>query len=82
MKLKRPGMRRSTWRFVLAVAATVFAVAAALWPQWIEAFGVDPDHGDGLLEWAVPGLLALAALILAGAGYRRRRLEMAGAAAA
>jgi hypothetical protein len=42
-------------------AAGFFAVLAAIWPTWIEAFGVDPDRGDGSLEWAIGIVLAAVA---------------------
>jgi len=46
------------------MASAVFALLAASWPNWIEAFGVDPDHGNGTVEWALPLALALAAVVL------------------
>lgn len=38
-------------------------VATVAWPEWIEiVFGVDPDHGDGSLEWLIMGVTALCAI--------------------
>lgn len=62
--------------------ASLSAVSTALtmvWPEWLEAFGLDPDHGDGSLEWAMAGALLLVTLVmtarvglLAWAGSTRR----------
>jgi hypothetical protein len=81
MPLNPSQKRRSTLQFTFASAAAVLAVAAVAWPQWIEAFGVDPDRGNGTAEWAIPTLLLLIAVFLGLAGYRRRRLEVARSAA-
>jgi hypothetical protein len=33
--------------------------------EWIEViFGVDPDGGDGSLEWAIVGILLVATIVL------------------
>lgn len=62
-----------------ALLSAIFAAMALLtsfWPDWIEAFGWDPDHGDGSVEWAfvaVLGILAVAAALLAGRELRRTR---------
>jgi hypothetical protein len=46
----------------LSVATLALTVA---WPEWIEAlFGVDPDGGDGSLEWAIVGALAICTVTL------------------
>jgi apolipoprotein N-acyltransferase len=48
------------------IAATLALLAAltAFHPNWIElAFGIDPDSGSGLMEWALvlaPALVAIA----------------------
>ena len=58
--------QRFRWRFwaeavLCAVAAALFVVTE-IWPDWIErTFGVDPDHGDGGLEWSVLIVLILVA---------------------
>jgi hypothetical protein len=62
---------------VLAVLFSALALVTAFWPTWIETvFGADPDSGDGSSEWlvvAVFGVVAIAALLLAGRDYRRVR---------
>jgi hypothetical protein len=70
-----PPSRRSFLETTLAVAAGFFAVLAAAWPDWVEAFGFDPDSGNGSLEWAVPVVLAVAALILAPIARRHWRTD-------
>jgi hypothetical protein len=73
----RPPSRRSLMETTLALAAGLFAVLAAIWPDWIEAFGIDPDHGDGSLEWTIPIVLAAAALVLGFVARRHWRLDSA-----
>lgn len=61
----------------LALAATTGALAllTVLWSEWIElVLRVDPDHGDGTVEWLVVALLAVASLASthrARVGWRR-----------
>ena len=61
---------------VAAVCATLFVVTL-ISSEWIEfVFGVDPDGGDGSLEWsimAVTAVIAIAAILLARAHWRRLR---------
>jgi hypothetical protein len=64
-------------RFVAEVCAgvvTAFAtVLTLLVPEWIEVvFGVDPDHGDGSLEWLIAGAFALATVGLGTLSYLDR----------
>ncbi|MDT4983214.1 MAG: hypothetical protein QOF95_704 [Pseudonocardiales bacterium] len=48
------------------VATAIATVLTLVVPEWIEVvFGVDPDHGDGSLEWVVATCFALATLGLA-----------------
>ena len=57
--------RTRLWVEVGAAGAAWFlALLTLFWRDWIEAiFGVDPDHGNGSLEWAVVGGLALVGLV-------------------
>jgi hypothetical protein len=54
------------WRLwleaALAVGTGVLGVLTLFWHDWIETvFGVDPDHGNGSLEWIIAfGLLVIA----------------------
>lgn len=68
------------------VEAAVFVVDFAVliitvvWRDWIEVvFGVDPDHGDGSLEWLIAfGLLVVASSTFAVARHERRRIDRLG----
>lgn len=57
------------WRFwlevLLAAANGLLGLITLVWRDWIEAaFGWDPDHHGGSLEWLiVVGLLAAALLL-------------------
>ncbi len=51
-----------------------------VWRDWLEAFGFDPDHGDGSVEWII--VLALFAVSLSCAVLARvewRRIAAASA---
>lgn len=71
--------RRSVWEVraevVTGIACAVLGLTTLVWSEWIEAiFGVDPDHGNGSLEWAVVVVLLVAAVALwARATVVRRR---------
>jgi hypothetical protein len=71
-------------RTVLVWVETAVAAASAclflltlVWRQWIEAvFGVEPDGGDGSLEFAIPVVLLSLTIIvslLARRDWRARR---------
>lgn len=59
-------MRRRFWvEAGLAVLATALLVLTMISREWIEVvFGVDPDRGDGSLEWLLFVVLALATAAL------------------
>lgn len=74
-----PETRRLRARFwVMAVAGTaaaVLLVVTLISREWIEeVFGVDPDGGDGSLEWLVVlGLAAVTVVLGLGATVEWRR---------
>ena len=54
-----------------ALAGSLLAVVTLARPDWIElAFGVDPDAGSGLTEWALVAALALIAVTCAALAWR------------
>ena len=57
-----------------ALLAGCLALLTAVVPSWIEAvLGVDPDSGNGGLEWSLVALLAVVSLCLGLAGEREAR---------
>jgi hypothetical protein len=60
-----------------ALTAFLFFLTVA-WKEWIEAaFRVDPDGGDGSLEWAIVGGLLVVSLALAALARAERRRQFA-----
>jgi hypothetical protein len=62
--------RQIRGRFWVEAALTALAgflfVLTLVWRDWIEAvFGADPDQHSGSLEWAVVGVLFVAAMAAA-----------------
>jgi hypothetical protein len=60
-----PSVRGVRRRFRLEAALSVVCIAlfvvTVVWPDWVELiFGVDPDDGDGALEWFLNVALLLA----------------------
>lgn len=71
-------LRRRFWgELTLAAASTALLLVTVVWPDWIElAFGADPDHGDGSVEWSIVALALLVSAVfsvLARAEWRRTR---------
>jgi hypothetical protein len=62
---------------VLGVLTSALLIITTAWPDWIErVFGVDPDGGNGAVEWAVVVVLAtstLALSLMARSEWRRAR---------
>jgi hypothetical protein len=61
MAVPRRNVRARFWiETVLAAVTLVLSVTTLFWAEWIEAFGFDPDHGDGSAErWIALGLVVL-----------------------
>jgi hypothetical protein len=66
------GVRRRFWVELAFAIVSVFLVLLTLvWRDWIEeVFGVDPDGGNGSLEWLI-AVAFVAAAIAFCAGARR-----------
>ncbi len=73
---------RSAWWFrieaSLALLSGVLFVLTLAWRDWIEiVFKVDPDEGNGSLEWAIVVTLAAVTVVLgllARREWRRRAI--------
>jgi Co/Zn/Cd efflux system component len=58
----------------LAAATFVLTVVTLINQEWIEAvFGVDPDHGNGSLEWIMVAVLAVATVVFGLLAFSERR---------
>jgi hypothetical protein len=70
------GLRIRFWIEVAlsSITAALF-IATIIWREWIElVFRVDPDRGDGSLEWIIVATLLVATVVfawLARAEWRR-----------
>ena len=56
--------RRFRIEISLGTLALALFVLTLFWPDWIEAFGVDPDQGSGALEYGVGVALGLVAVVM------------------
>ncbi len=68
--------RRTQRRFVIRMTVATFACLLAVSsPAWVEALtGLNPDGGDGSLEWLIAiAAAAVALLVLTGSSSLRRR---------
>jgi hypothetical protein len=70
-----PAVRTRFWlHSAFSVAALVLAVVTLISREWIELLtGWDPDGGNGALEWAVVGVLSVAAVCFGLAARREWR---------
>ena len=75
-------MRKAlSWRFWLetgvAVVTGILFVITLVWNDWIElVFNVDPDQGNGLVEWSIVAILLIVTIslfVLARYEWRRAR---------
>jgi hypothetical protein len=71
-------LRKRFWaEMTLGVISAVALTITAAWPDWIEAVAkVDPDGGNGSLEWAIVVVLVVSAVaspLLARREWRRAR---------
>jgi hypothetical protein len=58
----------------LASLTGLLGLLTLVWPDWLEAFGIEPDNHDGSAEWLiVVGLLVLCAAFAVTAGIEWHR---------
>ncbi len=72
----RNPLRRPFWlETSMATVTSILLVITSIWRDWIEiVFGVDPDRGNGTLEWLiVAALLVVAIMLITLASYEWRR---------
>ena len=60
------GIRLRFWIEVgMATLTGILAVITLIWKDWIEIlFHVDPDSGNGSLEWMIVGILLVVTITL------------------
>lgn len=64
--------------FTLAIVSAFLFVLTLVTREWIEiAFGVEPDGGSGVLEWAITFAFLLAAVSLFALARRDQRRALA-----
>jgi hypothetical protein len=77
--MRNPLRRRFWLETGMAIVTGIVFVITLLWRDWIEiVFGVDPDQGNGTLEWLIVGTLLIVTItLLALASYEWRRTRAA-----
>jgi hypothetical protein len=66
--------RRARIQLILTVVCLVLTVLAALVPAWIElTTGLDPDQGNGELEWLLAVAFGVAGIVFGVLTWRTRR---------
>lgn len=56
--------RRFAVETVLALLSGAAGLATLFWPRWLEVAGLEPDHGEGSVEWMLTAAFLLVALAL------------------
>ena len=75
--MRNPLRRRFWLETGMAIVTGILLVITLVWRDWIEVvFGVDPDQGNGTLEWLIVGaLLVVTITLFTLAGYEWRRIR-------
>ena len=75
--------KRLRFEIGLAIISGLLLLVTLVSDEWIEViFGVDPDNGDGSLEWFITlfaAIIAIIAVILVRSDWRRLRAAEDGA---
>ena len=79
MTTARRPRRRLFLEASLGTIGTVLLLLTLIWQDWIEQiFGVDPDEGNGSLEWVISAVFLVVAVcswLLARAEWKRWRVS-------
>lgn len=76
----KSGLRRRFYpESMMGVVTAVLAIVTFAQPDWLEqVFGIDPDGGNGAVEWLiVGGLAAVTVALFISAVYEWRRASTA-----
>jgi hypothetical protein len=66
--------RRARLQSIFAIVSLVLTVLAAIAPAWIEEFTtLEPDGGNGVLEWALAVVFGAISVVFGLLTYRSRR---------
>jgi hypothetical protein len=66
--------RQARLQLVFALVSAGLAVLAALVPRWIEEVtGLEPDGGNGELEWLLPVVFGVVSIVFGVLTYRSRQ---------
>jgi hypothetical protein len=69
-----PVRKRFWFEAVMALVSLICCVVTVLVPTWIETvLGVDPDGGNGAMEWTVVVLATAVTFAASAAAYREVR---------
>lgn len=49
----------------LTAVTGLLALLTAIWPHWLEVFGIAPDYQSGSTEWQIVGVLFIGFLAFA-----------------
>jgi hypothetical protein len=59
---------------VLGLACFILMIITLISREWIEIlFGIDPDGGNGTVEWAIVGVLGVGAVATGGLAHHEWR---------
>jgi hypothetical protein len=66
MQSPKSRLRMRFWiESALAAATGLLALLTAIWRDWLELVGVDPDNHSGSTEWQIVGVLFVCFLAFA-----------------
>jgi hypothetical protein len=58
-------VRRARLESAFSALFAIFTLLTAVWPSWIEGLtGLEPDGGNGTLEWLILFVFGVSALVL------------------